>query len=170
MEHILENRYWFQAKGLDFQDYQHRPTYRAHCTTAKFAAIVLRQSGISNSGVGISDVETQFRMLRQFRTAAANALRIQVARLVRGERNRMRQFGRLMRSLSHQEYPTDYVRAYQAASKAAERGEIRAFSVSNCPERGRVIHYETDQGWNPDPAFCDFDPDVDSDPHNSSAW
>ena len=41
----MQNRYWFQAAGLDFEDYQHSPVYRAHCATAKFMAIIMRERG-----------------------------------------------------------------------------------------------------------------------------
>lgn len=165
----MENRYWFQAKGLDYQDYACRPTYRAQCVTAKFANSIFAESGgVTHSG--IPDELTQYRMLRPYRSEAANELRTQVAHRVRAERRRIRKFSKTMRNLPVQCHPCAYVLAHQEASKALARGEIRSFSVTTCPERGRVIHYETDQGWNPDPAFCDVYPEEECDPHSSYAW
>lgn len=166
----MESRYWFQAHGLDFQDYQNRPTYRAHCVTAKFTALVLREGGAGETHIGLSPAAIQFRMLRPFRCEEANALRSKVAQRVLSERKRIRLYGKLMRNLPKQEYPSAYEQAHQEASKALGRGDIRAYSVTSCPERGRVIHYETHQGWQPDPVFCDFDPEDHGDPSCSSAW
>lgn len=38
----MEIRYWFQAAGLQYEDYRHSPIYRAHCVTANFMARCLR--------------------------------------------------------------------------------------------------------------------------------
>ncbi|CAN7650846.1 hypothetical protein LJR129_005082 [Acidovorax sp. LjRoot129] len=166
----MKSRYWFQAHGLDFQDYQNRPTYRAHCVTAKFAALVLSDSGGGETHIGLSPAASQFRMLRPFRCEEANALRSKVAKRVLTERKRIRVYGKLMRGLPAQDFPCAYVQAHQEASKALARGDIRAYSVTSCPERGRVIQYESHQGWQPDPVYCDFDPEDDGDINSSSAW
>ena len=157
--HQHQPKYWFQAKGLDFEDYRHSPVYRAHCITAKFAVRILREGTFGScSHSGHYDDASQFRMLRSHRGPAANALRSMVAKRVAAERKRIRQFGRVMREAQKEAYPDAYVRAHIEASAALARGEIRAFSVNCCPESGRVIHYETHQGWCPDPVFRDFDP------------
>lgn len=41
--------------------------------------------------------------------------------------------------------------------------EIRSFLVSNDEERGRLIHVESESGWNPDPFFEEF-PSMPPDP------
>lgn len=63
-----------------------------------------------------------------------------------------------MRSLPP-EATSAYLVAHAEASKALARGEIRAFSVSNDVALGRVIHYETHQGWAPDPVYSDLHDD-----------
>lgn len=161
----MESRYWFQAKGLDYQDYKDRPTYRAHCVTAHVAATILRESGGSNS-----DAHKQFRMLAPFRSPQANELRAKVAARARLVRASLRRRRLLLEKASSEDHLNAYLLAHQQASRALARGDIRAFSVISCPDRGRVIYYETHQGWNPEPAFCDFYPEDDRDLNSSSAW
>lgn len=58
------------------------------------------------------------------------------------------------------DYPArdrEYLSAHDGATQMLRRGEIKAFCVSNADARGRLIHLETDQGWDPDPMFQEFD-------------
>lgn len=52
-----------------------------------------------------------------------------------------------------------YLQAHQAATDALNKREIKAFSVKHDREMGRVIHLETDQGWNPHPFYAELEPD-----------
>lgn len=52
-----------------------------------------------------------------------------------------------------------FTEAHQLASRMQENGEIKAFSCARCPDHGRQIHVETDQGWDPDPLYIEFPPD-----------
>jgi len=52
-----------------------------------------------------------------------------------------------------------YLEAHAAATRALRAGDLRAFSVGYCADRGRVITVETESGWNPDPMYCDFQPE-----------
>ncbi len=161
----MESRYWFQAKGLDYQDYKDRPTYRAHCVTAQVAANILRESGGINS-----EAHKQFRMLAPFRSPQANAIRAKVAARARLVRANIRRHRQVLEKVATDDHLNAYLLAHQDASRALARGDIRAFSVTSCPDRGRVIHYETHQGWRPEPAFCDFYPEEDRDLNSSSGW
>jgi hypothetical protein len=139
----MEIRYWFQAAGLQFEDYRHSPIYRAHCVTANFMARCLRDRGERLNAWMPDNAASRFRMLRPHRTDGANALRRQVAAM-----------GNLP-----PEANSAYLAAHAEASKALARGEIRAFSVCNDVALGRVIHYETHQGWMPDPVYSDLHDD-----------
>lgn len=86
----MHNRYWFQAAGLDFEDYQHSPVYRAHCATAKFMANIMRERGEQLNCWLPDNAASQFRMLRPFRSEGANALRNEVAARVKSTRRRLR--------------------------------------------------------------------------------
>ena len=55
-----------------------------------------------------------------------------------------------------------YLEASNMASKMLQNGEIIAHSTTHCPDRGRVISVESDQGWNPDPFYQDFYEEVAS--------
>ena len=154
----MEIRYWFQAAGLQYEDYRHSPIYRAHCVTANFMARCLRDRGERLNAWMPDNAASRFRMLRSRRTDGANALRRPVAAMVRAERRRIRQYGHVMRSLPP-EANSAYLAAHAEASKALARGEIRAFSVCNDVALGRVIHYETHQGWMPDPVYSDLHDD-----------
>lgn len=151
----MENRYWFQAKGLDFQDYQHRPAYRAHCVTAKFMARVLRERGERLDAWMPDNAASRFRMLKPHRTDGANSLRSAVAKMVWAERKRIRQVGESIRRTPATAANT-YLAAHAEASRALACGEIRAFSVAHDPRLGRVIHYETHQGWMPGHVYSDI--------------
>ena len=48
-----------------------------------------------------------------------------------------------------------YLTCHRLANELLKAGEILAFSVEHCRQRGRVIIIETTQGWNPDPLYCD---------------
>ena len=52
-----------------------------------------------------------------------------------------------------------YLTAHQLASDLLKSGEIRAYAVEHCPDRGRVITIESSQGWDPHPMYCDHWPD-----------
>lgn len=52
-----------------------------------------------------------------------------------------------------------YLQAHQAATDALNKREIKAFSVKRDSDLGRVIHLETDQGWNPNPFYAEFEPE-----------
>ncbi|ABM96889.1 hypothetical protein [Methylibium petroleiphilum] len=61
--------------------------------------------------------------------------------------------------LNLQDYPArdhSYHLAHAAASKLLRDREIRAFSTSFNSATGRMIHVETEQGWDPDPMFQEF--------------
>lgn len=49
-----------------------------------------------------------------------------------------------------------YAEAHSAAVNMVRSGEAKAYSVTYDSQRGRVIHVETDQGWNPDPFYEDY--------------
>ena len=146
--------YWFQAKGLDFQDYQHSPVYRAHCVTGKFLARLLRERGEQFNAWLPDNAASRFRMLRQHRTEGANALSRSMATLVWSERMKMRQ---LHQTLLNRPASCDalYLQAHAEASRALACGSIRAFSVATTPKQGRVIHYEGHEGWQSTPVYCD---------------
>ena len=38
-----------------------------------------------------------------------------------------------------------------------KRREIKKYLIERDAERGRMIFVETDQGWNPEPHFCEFE-------------
>jgi hypothetical protein len=48
-----------------------------------------------------------------------------------------------------------YLEAHALADALLRSGDIKAFSVSRHRTQGRRIEIETDQGWNPDPLFCE---------------
>ena len=50
-----------------------------------------------------------------------------------------------------------YLEAHAAASAMLKSGAILAFCCAYNREQGRVITIETDQGWDPDPFYCDRD-------------
>ena len=50
-----------------------------------------------------------------------------------------------------------FLLAQDAAAELLKKGEIKAFSASYTHDSGRMIHVESDQGWNPDPLFQEFD-------------
>lgn len=50
-----------------------------------------------------------------------------------------------------------YLAAHDTVTQTLRRGEIKAFAVTNDQTRGRLIHVESDQGWDPDPIFQEFD-------------
>ena len=41
-------------------------------------------------------------------------------------------------------------------AKLKQSGEINSFHVSHDNDRGRLIHVESDDGWNPEPLFEEF--------------
>jgi hypothetical protein len=151
----MKNRYWFQAKGLDFQDYQHSPIYRAHCATAKFMARILRERGERLNAWIPDNAASQFRMLKEHRSEGANALRSSVAKLVWSERKRVRQVSATIQRTPATAHSA-YLAAHAEASRALACGEIRAFSVAYDAHRGRVIHYESHQGWMPEAVYSDI--------------
>lgn len=156
----MQNRYWFQAAGLDFEDYQHSPVYRAHCATAKFMANIMRERGEQLNCWLPDNAASQFRMLRPFRSEGANALRNEVAARVKSTRRRLR----MVRATLAKTTPVindAYLEAHAEASRSLACGDIRAFSVVRDPSLGRVIHYETHQGWCPDPVYQDLHEECD---------
>lgn len=54
---------------------------------------------------------------------------------------------------------SDYLYCHELANKMLKKGEIKAFSCSHCRERGRIIHIETHQGWDPEPMYQDYPPE-----------
>ena len=52
-----------------------------------------------------------------------------------------------------------YLTAQRLAYDLLKSGEIRAYAVERCPDRGRVITIESSQGWDPHPMYCDPWPD-----------
>lgn len=61
--------------------------------------------------------------------------------------------------LNVQDYPTQdqpYLLAHATASQLLRQREILAFSASYSSTRGRTIHVQTEQGWDPDPMFQEF--------------
>lgn len=46
--------------------------------------------------------------------------------------------------------------ARSAAAQMLQTGEIRSYHLSRCGERGRMIHVESDQGWDPDPMYQEY--------------
>lgn len=55
-----------------------------------------------------------------------------------------------------QNYPEQdhaYLLAHDMATQMLRRGEIKAFSASYSHDKGRMIHVESDQGWDPNPMF-----------------
>lgn len=51
----------------------------------------------------------------------------------------------------------DYLAAHKAASDGLKCGDFKAYSTTHDRMRGRMIHVETDQGWDPEPMFQEFD-------------
>lgn len=49
-----------------------------------------------------------------------------------------------------------YAEVHSAVVNMVRMGDAKAYSVSYDNQRGRVIHVETDQGWNPDPFYEDY--------------
>lgn len=41
-------------------------------------------------------------------------------------------------------------------AKLKQSGEINSFHVSHDNDRGRLIHVESDDGWNPEPLYEEF--------------
>lgn len=63
-----------------------------------------------------------------------------------------------MRNLNdYPERDRAYLAAHDMATQILRRGEIKAFAVTNDHTRGRLIHVESGQGWDPDPIFQEFD-------------
>lgn len=151
----MQKRYWFQVNGSSFQDYESSPIYRAHCATAKFLSLILKENGLKHDSWNPVDGACSFRMLKDFRSSEANKLRNLVAKRVKSERKRIRAVGKTiaMTTVTHNDA---YIQAHSEASRMLAIGDIRAFSVKRNPEMGRVIEVETDQGWNPVPFYCDF--------------
>lgn len=61
--------------------------------------------------------------------------------------------------LNLQEYPArdhSFLLAHDIASQLLRQREIRALSTSFNSTIGRMIHVETEQGWDPDPMFQEF--------------
>lgn len=56
--------------------------------------------------------------------------------------------------MNHARTPA-YLAAHAEAERMLKAGEIRAYSASHCYCHGRQIHLETDQGWNPEPFYCE---------------
>ena len=56
----------------------------------------------------------------------------------------------------YQDNTKNYIYAHQLATEMLARKEIISFHCSYSRDRGRMIHVETDQGWNPEPFFEDF--------------
>ncbi len=50
-----------------------------------------------------------------------------------------------------------YLLAHNAATELLKNADIKAFSVSFTHQTGRMIHVESEQGWNPDPLFQEFE-------------
>lgn len=59
-----------------------------------------------------------------------------------------------------------YLQAHDYANRMVNKREIRAYSVTWCADRGRLIHVKSDQGWNPDPLFEEFPRDHHPGPPN----
>jgi len=56
----------------------------------------------------------------------------------------------------------DYLLAHEAASKALAAGHIKAFCCRHDRERGRIIEVQTEQGWDPSPAYVEFEEPSDN--------
>jgi hypothetical protein len=50
-----------------------------------------------------------------------------------------------------------YLLAHATASSLLASGSIKAFATRYEPHRGRIIELETDQGWDPDPLYVEFE-------------
>lgn len=50
-----------------------------------------------------------------------------------------------------------YLQAHSVASEMLRAKEIVAYCVSHDHGRGRMIHVESDQGWDPAPFFQEFE-------------
>lgn len=50
-----------------------------------------------------------------------------------------------------------YLQAHTAASEMMRAKQIVAYCVSHDREHGRMIHVESDQGWDPAPFFQEFE-------------
>jgi hypothetical protein len=53
----------------------------------------------------------------------------------------------------------EYIRMHNEAARMVKAGEARAYSATHHPRMGRILHIETDQGWNPDPFYQEFPDD-----------
>lgn len=66
----------------------------------------------------------------------------------------------------HPEADRSFLAAQAFARDLLKKGDAIAFSVVRCRERGRLIHIETKQGWDPDPLFEEFPDDCEPSPPN----
>lgn len=55
-----------------------------------------------------------------------------------------------------------YLLAHEAASKALAAGHIKSFCCRHDRERGRIIEVQTEQGWDPSPAYVEFEKPSDN--------
>lgn len=56
----------------------------------------------------------------------------------------------------------DYLLAQEAARQALAKGHIKAYSCRNDHERGRIMEVQSDQGWDPNPLFVEFEEPTDN--------
>ncbi len=57
----------------------------------------------------------------------------------------------------YREVDRAYLLAHATASSLLADGSIKAFATRYEPQRGRIIELETDQGWDPDPLYVEFE-------------
>lgn len=84
------------ASGQSFEDWKRRPVYKTHCATTAVARRLCIPGWKPGTGLATclsgddSTGLTTFRALRPYRSVAANALRAQVAAIVRADRQQQR--------------------------------------------------------------------------------
>lgn len=61
-----------------------------------------------------------------------------------------------MSEKTREELNAAYQQAHRDAEQELKSGRIRSYSCTHTRERGRLIFFETDQGWNPEPYYEDF--------------
>lgn len=53
---------------------------------------------------------------------------------------------------------SEYDQALLRVKQAKTAGSILNYHLSSDPTQGRQIHVESDQGWDPNPTFVEFEP------------
>lgn len=96
MQHVNQARLASTASAMGFEAWRRRPVYRAQCATAALANELCGIRLQPGQGLAIRmgspdyDALVLFRALRPYRSAAANELRRDVARVMRERRKAQR--------------------------------------------------------------------------------